>query len=177
MWKWNYLTSFIFGLLVSCVVALAGGGGETPQQTVAQKTQAVPAAASEGVEAIESFKAIASTLHMDVWWLTIVTFSFVWGLRGVLRFVKIDVKGTPHFFGVFQLEEGWWPSLRNWAWRMIAVVFASSTAAIAQHIAPETLPDVHWIVLGPTYGIGAVILYHIVDYIGLMKKLEGTDAG
>lgn len=138
------------------------------------QAQGPPPAASEGVQLIETFKQVASALHLDVWWLTLVTFSFVWGLRNFLRFVKVDLKSTPRLFGIFQLEEGWWPALRDWMWRGIAVVFACAVSAIAKCLAPESLPEVHWIVLGPTYGIGAIILYHIVSRIGFFKKLEGS---
>ena len=148
------------------------GGGDIPQQMV-QKT--VPSA-GEATQLIDTFKSVAAALHMDVWWLTLVVFSFVWGLRGFLRFVKVDMKKAPKFrvCGIIvELEAGWWPALRNWSWRGIAVVFSCSVCALAQRVAPESLPEVHWIVLGPTYGIGAVILYHILDYMGIMTKLGG----
>ena len=124
------------------------------------------------MELIKTFQAVASALHMDVWWLTLITFSFVWGLRGVLRFVKVDLKKPPRLFGIFQLEEGWWPALRNWLFRIVAVCFASVVAATAQWVEPATLPDVSWIILGPTYGMGAVLMYHVLDYMGVMAKLE-----
>lgn len=161
------------------------GGGDVPQdvqQQVAKVVRETASAANEATQLIETFKGVASTLHMDVWWLTLVVFSFVWGLRGFLKFVKVDMKTPPKFrvFGInVELEAGWWPALRNWSWRGIAVVFSCSVCGLAQRVAPESLPDVHWIVLGPTYGIGAVILYHILDYMGVMAKLGkgGKDLG
>lgn len=147
--------------------------GMPAEQAVQQMAQGPPpASAGQALELIETFKAVAAALHMDVWWLTLVVFSFVWGLRGFLRFVKVDLKSTPRLFGIFQLEEGWWPSARNWLWRIVAVCFASAVAAVAQRIEPATLPEVSWIILGPTYGIGAVLMYHVLDWMGIMGKLE-----
>lgn len=150
--------------------AWIGMPAQEPMQQVAQGPP--PASAGQALELIETFKAVAGALHMDVWWLTLLTFSFVWGLRGVLRFVNVDLKAPPRLFGIFQLEEGWWPALRNWLFRGAAVCFASAVAALAQWIEPAALPEVSWIVLGPTYGLGAVLMYHVLDYVGVMAKLE-----
>ena len=151
------------------------GGMEQQVQQVGKVAQETVPSASEATQMIETFKSIASALHMDVWWLTLVVFSFVWGFRGFLRFVKVDMKTPPKLrvLGInIELEAGWWPALRDWLWRGIAVGFSCSVCCFAQHVAPASLPDVHWIVLGPTYGIGAAILYHILDYMGVMAKLE-----
>lgn len=144
------------------------------QQQIAQGTAP---AANEAVQMIEVFKSVASALYMEVWWLTIVVFFFVWGFRGFLRFVKVDMKAPPKFriLGIsIELEVGWWPSFKNWLWRIIAVIFSCSVCCFAQIVAPESLPEVPggWVVLGPTYGGGAVLLYHILDWMGIMAKLE-----
>ena len=155
------------------------GGSEIPQniQQQVQAVQETAPAAGEAIQIIEMFKSVASTLYMEVWWLTIVVFFFVWGLRGVLRFVNVDMKTPPKFrlLGInIELEAGWWPAFRNWLWRGIAVVFACCVCCFAQIIAPESLPDVPggWVVMGPTYGGGAVFLYHILDRMGVMATLE-----
>lgn len=157
-----------------------GGGSEIPQdvqQQVGKVVQEAAPTAGEATQIIEMFKGVASMLYMEVWWLTIVVFFFVWGLRGLLKFVKVDMKTAPKFrvFGIkIELEAGWWPAFKNWLWRGIAVVFSCSVCCFAQYVVPESLPDVPggWIVLGPTYGGGAVILYHVLDYMGVMAKLE-----
>lgn len=147
--------------------------GMPAEQAVQQMAQGPPpASAGQALDLIGTFQAIAGALHMDVWWLTLVVFSFVWSLRGFLRYVEIDLKEPPRLFGVLRLREGWWPKLRDWIFRITAVAFASVVAALAQWIEPATLPDVSWIILGPTYGLGAVLMYHILDYIGVMAKLE-----
>lgn len=139
--------------------------------------QGTAAGANEALQIVEMFKSVASALYMEIWWLTIVVFFFVWGMRGFLKFVKVDMKTPPKFriIGIsIELEAGWWPAFRNWLWRGFAVIFASAVCGFAQIIAPESLPDVPggWIVLGPTYGGGAVLLYHILDWMGIMAKLE-----
>lgn len=149
-----------------------GNAQEPIGKQAQQVAQEAPATAGQALELIETFKSVAAALHMDVWWLTLVVFSFVWGLRGVLRFVEIDLKKPPRLFGFLRLREGWWPKLRDWLFRIISVCFASVVAAVAQWIEPATLPDVHWIILGPTYGMGAVLMYHVLDWMGVMAKLE-----
>ena len=153
-------------------IGMPAQGTQQQVQELGKVVQESAPSANEATQLIETFKGIASTLHMDVWWLTLVVFSFVWGLRGFLKFVKVDMKKAPKI-GPFEFSEGWWPALRNWLWRGIAVIFSCGVCGFAQSVAPTSLPDVHWIVLGPTYGIGAVILYHILDYMGIMAKLRG----
>lgn len=136
-------------------------------------------ALKEGVDLVEGFKAIASALAMDVWWLTILTFAFVWGLRRVLNFVKVDIKKPPRLFEILSLEEGWWPALRDFLWGSVAVVFAYAVSGIALLLAPQSLPDIPWIVFGPVYGLGAIILYLILKRVGKrvawLRKRLGAD--
>lgn len=121
---------------------------------------------NEGVDLIKGFKSLASALHMDVWWLTILTFWFVWSVRRFLSFVKVDIKNPPRLFEVLSLEAGWWPALRDFVWGVVAILFAYVASAIALWLAPQSLPDIPWIVFGPVYGLGAIVLYLILKRVG-----------
>ena len=147
--------TILFGLLLGVFFGYAAAGG-VPQT----------AALKEGVDLIEGFKTIASALHMDVWWLTILTFWFVWALRRFLNFVKVDLKKPPQLFHVLSLEKGWWPALRDFVWGSVAICFAYTVSGLALWLAPGSLPELPWIVFGPVYGLGAIILYLILKRLG-----------
>lgn len=134
------------------------GGGQEVQQ-IGKVAQETTPAAGDALQIIELFKSIASAMYMDVWWLTLATFSFVWAVRRILNFVEIDIKNMPRIFTVVRLKKGIWPALRDFLWGCLAVAFASTVSAVAKWLAPESLPDLHWIMLGPIYGLGAVFLY------------------
>lgn len=157
------------GILLALLLGGHAVAGNVPQAT----------ALKEGVDLVKGFKEIASALHMDVWWLTIFTFAFVWGLRRFLGFVKVDIKNPPRLFGVLSLEEGWWPALRDFLWGSVAVIFAYAVSGIALLLAPQSLPDIPWIVFGPVYGLGAIALYLILKRLGKrvawLRKRLGPD--
>jgi hypothetical protein len=132
--------------------------------------QSTAASAQEAVQVIEMFKSIASAIYMDVWWLTIATFSFVWAIRRILNFVEIDIKNMPRIFTVVKLKKGIWPAVRDFLWGCFAVAFASTISAAAKALAPECLPDLPWFVLGLIYGLGAVFLYLIMKRLKIVGR-------
>lgn len=135
-----------------------------------QQTAPVAPSAQEVVQLIEMFKSLAAMLHMDVWWLTIATFAFVWAVRRFLNLIELDLKNPPRLFEIFKLKKGWWPALRDFIWGCFAVIFASTISFMASCIAPDILPDIHWFALGPIYGLGAVFLYLILKKFKVVGK-------